>query len=800
MAAKGEERARRTRVTVDFGRVAEDQFEPAKSVRVATIRGGKIIDQTEVTPADYDDPRSFEVDLQLGEEVDGVSGATVVVAPADDERNLFADRVAKTHVAGVDDVVDGGTILVQPGIYKWWRWCWFPTTYRVTGRVVRHEGDCTHGVGGAIVELSDVDYCWWWYDEDVITTGATDADGYFDIEFTWCRPLFCLWPINPPILVDPYLRDYFLERIRKWPIPLPDPPGPWELERSLIESGIQFPQTRTRRGEALASARLRTAPAHTATEFKPRARSARAIGTRLEAQATTHHIADLLHDLIIWPGCDDPCDWYPDIRIRVTQSQPGGNVEIYRDSFFDIHWNVTGDILDLELEADEDTIVGDDCAGEPLLGNCMLFERVGGYGMPAIYQPDAVGTATCGSISYGTTPTKPGPGGVGVVGNGALLGYTVSQDRPWCLTPSVYGEFGLAASVDYYQVQRAKWTPGDIAAFEADCAYRPPEARWQTLTAASGLRAFSRSYATLETIFGFNYYAWHGEGFSPHTFAGVPNVYKSRQRFEQEWVAANGGVPAPDFAGGWRWNTSTMTRLFDVDTSGWQDGLYSFRLVGYTQGSSGGSPTLTPVDQGLNAGPGVDGVLRRCGGSDAPVVPDMVTLYVDNQRVPDCEIVSFTKNGTIPIGECEMIILDTNDWLDIVYRAQDTHGNLGGYAVHLRRGSGPNRNIRGGLLGPHVTISGSSPEGPSYTAALGQGATRPDWNGGTWTARVPAAAFAAMGGSCAYNLALDAHNRHTNGWSAGGGWGAVDCDDDVAFTVILSADKATFCTQLGCCD
>ena len=118
---------------------------------------------------------------------------------------------------------------------------------------------------------------------------------------------------------------------------------------------------------------------------------------------------------------------------------------------------------------------------------------------------------------------------------------------------------------------------------------------------------------------GFTYYEWHSESFSPHTFGGVANVYKSRQRFEQEWVAAHGGVPAPDFSGGWRWNTSTMTRLFDIDTTGWQDGLYSFRFVGHSQGvGAGGNPTLTPVDQGLNAGPGVDGVLRRVAEPTLP--------------------------------------------------------------------------------------------------------------------------------------------------------------------------------------
>ena len=340
------------------------------------------------------------MELQLGDDVDGVSGASIVVAPADDERNLFSDRVAKTFVAGSEAVVEGGKILVQPGIYKWWRWCWFPKTYRVTGRVVRHDGDCLHPIGGAVVELSDVDYCWWWYSEDVITTGVTDAEGYFDIEFTWCRPLFCIWPILPPILVDPYLRDHFREIIKRWPIPLPDPipdpPDPWTLENTLVEAGVSLPRARPRRGESAAAPRLRTALAVVGERFEPRRRAARSVGSAIEVRAEAQlQLAELVTDFIIWPGCDDPCDWYPDIRIRVNQSQPGGDVEIYRDEYSDIHWNANGDILNLELEADEDAIVGNDCAGEPLLGNCMLLERVGNYGMPGIYQPDIVPTPVC---------------------------------------------------------------------------------------------------------------------------------------------------------------------------------------------------------------------------------------------------------------------------------------------------------------------------------------------------------------------------------------------------------------------
>ena len=65
-------------------------------------------------------------------------------------------------------------------------------------------------------------------------------------------------------------------------------------------------------------------------------------------------------------------------------------------------------------------------------------------------------------------------------------------------------------------------------------------------------------------------------------------------------------------------------------------------------------------------------------------------------------------------------------------------------------------------------------------------AVPPHWSGGTWKKRIDYSAFVALGGSCAYNLRLEAWDRHTNGFAAGEGWGATKCEHNRAFTVILA--------------
>ncbi len=781
-----------TKVTIDLSSVAEKEFDPSRPLRVATVRGGKIIDQKTVTPAKEKNPRRFDAELSLGEPEDGVAGAEVVVAPADDERNIFSQLAARKFVSGAQERIDGGALQIIPSIYEWWRFCWFPRHYRITGRVVRHSDLCTYPIAGAKVEIYDVDYCWWWYDESLITSGTTDASGVFDISFTWCVPLWCLFEIlrRPPLLIDPSLRDRLLaaldERaIVKFPPP-PPPPDPWEWEQQLKQLGIEVPAATRLQTRSLDFAAVRqTAQPARSTPSTSLALTKNAVTTAATLQVTraaapsklSISAQEIFGRILRWPPCDEPCDWLPDVKIRVTQAQPGGTVVIYEDSYWDIHFNLAGDLLNLTLEANASALHADVCGPDPILGNCMLLEAVGviqimptsGDPLSGIYQPDY-----SPGVSYGVTPDRR-----------QRLGYVKNYDRPWAGSaaagsqPGVYGRFGIAAHVDYYQVQCAAWTNADLLAWDADHTHVPPDAAFAPVPLNALAGGFSRSYLE-ESPWPPH---WLSEPFSAQTVGGTPLLYKSRERFEQEYRNAHGGNnPAPSF-GGWYWYYFTEDRLFDIDTSKFSNGLYTFRFVCYRQtGVDGmGNPILTPATMGLPGGVG-----KRCDTS--PPKPELLTLYLyDAPHTAQCAILTFKKNGVETVDECAMVTLTSADWLDVEYQAFDVGGNLDSYEVTLQKGFSPEQNIS--TLGGVTAVSGTSPEGPNYGAALTDPTTPavpPYWYGGTWTKKIPYSSFVLMGGSCAYNLRVRAWDRHTDGYASGAGWGETECDENRAFTIILA--------------
>ena len=80
-----------------------------------------------------------------------------------------------------------------------------------------------------------------------------------------------------------------------------------------------------------------TALARPVARVAPGAEISDVVSAGVPQAARTINWHDLFGHIIRWP-CSDPCDWRPDIRIRVTQNQPGGTVEIYSDSYQQIHW------------------------------------------------------------------------------------------------------------------------------------------------------------------------------------------------------------------------------------------------------------------------------------------------------------------------------------------------------------------------------------------------------------------------------------------------------------------------------
>ena len=65
----------KTRVTVDLTKIGEAEFDGSRALRVASVRGGQVLDQKVVVPAKEKNPRKFQVELSLGEPEDGVAGA-----------------------------------------------------------------------------------------------------------------------------------------------------------------------------------------------------------------------------------------------------------------------------------------------------------------------------------------------------------------------------------------------------------------------------------------------------------------------------------------------------------------------------------------------------------------------------------------------------------------------------------------------------------------------------------------------------------------------------------------------------
>jgi hypothetical protein len=770
------------KVTIDLSKIEEQDFDAQRPLLIAAVKGGEIIARKTVVPGKEKDPRRITAQLDLGPAEDGVAGAEIVVAPADDERNVYSSLTARKFVTAAGERITEASIVVNAGIYAWWRFCWFPRSYRITGRLQRHSPDCAHPIAGAKVDILDVDYCWWWFREDVVTTGFTDVDGFFDIRFNWCVPIWCLFAtVRQPLLaIDPDLRD----RIRaalvakvpiKWPPP-PPPPDPWEWEKQLTELGVELPaigrpnlagltmpavrQVATNQKTADRSFAALPAPSALAPQVAA-ANTAASVATLSTAKVSA---TEIFRQVIFWPPCDEPCDWLPDIKIRVTQAQPGGPVVIYEDTWAQIHFNQAGDILNLTLEANASAMYAD-CPRDPILGNCMLLDAVGTFKiMPSgseqgVYQPDVTP-----GVSYGVTPDRP-----------QRLGYTKESDRPWARTVSVYGRFGIAANVDYYQVQVASWTNADLTAWSLDHTHVPPDSAFAPVP-GTALPAFSRSY--LEESPAPNH--WPSETFGPNTVSGIPLLYKSRERFEQEYRNTHGGAdPAPSF-GGWYWYYFTETRLFDLDTSKMPNGYYTFRFVGYRQtGVDGsGNPILTPTTML----PG--GVGRRCNTA----LPELVTLYLhDDKFIPECAILTFTKHGpggSSVVDECAMVTLTPADWLEVEYEAFDAAGNLGSYSTTLQKGFSSPHNLIG--LAGVTAISGSVPEGPTYADALvdPSPAVPPYWYGGIWRKKISYSAFVAMGGSCAYNLRVTACDRHTNGFSSSCSLGY--CDENRAFTIILA--------------
>src|SRR5277367_4996067 len=199
------------KVPVDATQVPESERGKQK-VRVALRAGDEIT--------------SHVVSVEAGRaeaefSVDASGPVTIAVGPeASDAADLFR-RSTPTVTVRPTEVNRRPGYVVQPiviGYPIWEGWLIWCRTFTITGYVY---GTDSKPVPGAQVVASNVDWFWWWISTGQVGTAVTDANGFFQITFTWC----CGWlpwywwelrhwmldpilieKINPVLAMSPNLR------------------------------------------------------------------------------------------------------------------------------------------------------------------------------------------------------------------------------------------------------------------------------------------------------------------------------------------------------------------------------------------------------------------------------------------------------------------------------------------------------------------------------------------------------------------------------------------------------------------
>ena len=258
------------------------------------------------------------------------------------------------------------------------------------------------------------------------------------------------------------------------------------------------------------------------------------------------------------------------------------------------------------------------------------------------------------------------------------------------------------------------------------------------------------------------------------------------------------------------WDNANLNTLMSWQTSntGFANGTYYLRLKAWTKlGYSGdlSNPRIVPfcdttednyvvitIDNRPTLGPGAGHPTDHPCGSG--------TVHLCTTQ-PDCNIFLVTIAGQT-VGPCALITAKDSDPVEIDFMVHDTDSMLAYYALSSNYGldpvvpiicSNPNGvpepsdGVLVGTLaaGPAASVATSwigpaAQTGPDYGTALTQGATAPNWEGGTL--RLTTTVGAIFPEPCAYQLQLWAYKRNI-----------VNCSDplyynltELSFTVIKS--------------
>ena len=619
--------------------------------------------------------------------------------------------------------------------YYWWWWWHWCRNFKVSGRVL-----CANGspVVGATVCAIDVDYWWWWSSQEQVGCATTDATGSFEIDFTRCCGWWPWWWWETrDWLVDPILVDQitaFLKQngqVGRLPRAIPSPS--LAVFQPLLASAMRA--TRADLSKNIARAN---------TGFVPSSSTAANISNVDPAalEGLRERLAAVLpkgFPIPIWP-------WYPwfpwdncdaNIIFKVTQACGGATNTIVNETVGETRWDIPT-TLNVTLTASDGACCAYSCGDDCPAGNCIV--------------PSDICQINVGSIggNVGALPCTPAQ--VGLYSPGIA-------DRPFAASVTLYGLFGDAVDVDYYEFQYAT-SPGG--------PYSP-----LPLPAVGGFDRW-----VLEFLPGppFPNPKWVPVPFPVNTISdGTINHYVIETISHYE--ATNGTQI---------WDSSTHDLLVVLNTLNvLTNGIYYLRMVAYIASGLLGQSHLSNTD---NSNPDSQAMLPVCDPNACdPVLNNWWAVAIDNRapgdtgpsgqpmrristsaRTTDCghrAKSALVRDGvTTAIAHAANICVEPGDSAADRLRRLSTRtaswtftdlrccmGSMG--TSRCCRSGSPRWRVR--WLRPGRRLPPKS--GPAYSQALSRGAISPVWNGGSM--RLTVEATSAFPTTCAYLLRLDVYKR-----------------------------------------
>lgn len=651
----------------------------------------------------------------------------VVLGPAnasDEElRGLqtISVNVPSTRWRESDSVKLSPVVITAHYWWWWWRWC---REYTITGRLLCAD---RRPVVGATVCAYDVDYWWWWASQDKVACATTDATGAFSMSFARCCGWWPWWWWETrQWLLDPIL----VERISTF---LKDDPKFAQLPRATPKPSLdvfqQLMQT--------ASSGARKFGTAIAPQGSPLA-----LNSAIDANALDgirNRLTEFLpkdFNLRIWP-------WYPwrpwwdcdaDIIFKATQLCGGEVQTVVNESVFNTRWDIPAH-LNVTLTANDQACCAYSCDNPAQCpeGDCIV--------------PTDICDINVGSVGGNVGDPVPAVQ-VGLFDPGV-------QDRPFAGVVNLFGVFGDAADVDYYEFEYS--TAGQTGPYNA-----------LPLAAAGG---FTRRHLT---VLPGPVFVWTP---IPFPVTQISDGVQNRNVIESlAHYGSNHGFPNPDP----NWDSQTHDLLIQFLTLNvMPNGTYWLRLVGYKRPGYAGNLTdrqVLPVcdpdvqDKKVDNWWVVTIDNQAPGNTDPSGQPCGLHICTDQPIAAIMQVAIAHQGGGITIIQgCDNICIEPTDSLQIDFAAYDPDAFLQGYSMELLYGMDQSVDLLNPALFTSWSLAasplapvwapGAAQVGPSYAQALalGQGATSPAWNGGS--IRLTVNASGAFKVTCAYLLQLNVSKR-----------------------------------------